>query len=179
MACLRHMSKFWWSDELLKDRLKKEGIRGLVSCKNPGQTMAAKDDWHVLTNRRALVPVIKEMRQQHTLKTPYLEEIEAEVAVLGVLLQNKAPNPETLAECKMAYEVDIHVTSASLKKPLSHLRRKFLLPHVPRDRPGFTQIRVFSPMLSEKTRPAGPADAGDPLALRRQRTFSTLSHVMS
>ena len=126
MASLRCLAKYWWTDGLLQRRLKEDGLKGLVVTA-PGKGMASKDDYHVVQNRRTLEPIIRMMREQHMLKTPYLQELEDEVASLALVLHGKPLNPENLAQMHLHYEVDIHVICSSIKRMLSFLRRRLLL----------------------------------------------------
>ena len=96
MASLRCLAKYWWTDGLLQRRLKEDGLKGLVVTA-PGNGLASKDDYHVVQNRRTLEPIIKMMREQHMLKTPCLQALEEEVAMLGLVMNGKPLNPENLA----------------------------------------------------------------------------------
>ena len=141
MASLRCVSKVWFTNEEIKGRLMEKGLKGLIMTEKPGQAVAAKNDWHAV-NKSVIAPVIEAMREAHRLKTPSMNELESELSTLGVFIQDQPVNCETLEATKLRWGVEIHVAAASIKKILSYLRRKFLLPHVPRDRDP-----VFKPYL--------------------------------
>ena len=133
MASLYGVAKQWWSDPVIRDRLKEGGIQGLV-CVSKANPIAAKDAWHVLQNKNVLTPVIECMRCVGLLKTPCLENIQEQVHVLDLLLKEQPMNAMNLPPIPPQMEVKYHVTSMSIKRLVSFTRRKRLLPHTPRDR---------------------------------------------
>lgn len=143
-ANLNGVGKKWFLNEGVKNRVLENGVKALMMCQKPGQLVTQKDDWHALRNLDALEPIITAMRSQNLLKTPYMEELEKQVVTLALLAEGKDINAESFAEIQLRLEMEIHIACSSIKKVLSHLRRKYLLPHVPRDRVAFVLLFVVA-----------------------------------
>lgn len=131
-ASLYGLAKYWFVNENLKAAVDQEGIRGLVVTASKGG-LAKKDPWHAINNCELVEPVIMLMKDQHKIQSPYLNEIEHQVATFLCLMAKKPINDETLGAMKNIHEVDIHLTSSSLKKILVFLRKRVVQTNVPRD----------------------------------------------
>ena len=134
VVSLHGLAKHWFRDPWMLDRVKSYGLSGMMVTYYKDQKMAKKDEWHALHNGHLVVPVMHMMRDGHLLRTPYVDQITHQVAVFAVLFDDKPFSDEAVAEAKLALEVDIHCITSSIKKIISFTRRKFLLPHTPRDR---------------------------------------------
>ena len=132
-ASLKGLAKYWYYDEVVKGRVQQDGFSGLVQKEVKGQALVKKDAWHAVHNRALVTPIIFMMKNQHLLKTPYLRDLDYQVATLTVLLEEKPVRKDHIEHALCAYEIDIHLTSSSIKKILGFLRKKYLAPHVPWD----------------------------------------------
>lgn len=131
---LHGLAKLWYRDEWLVERVSNYGLSGMVVTYYKDQKIAKRDEWHALRNCHLVVPIMEMMRDCHLLQTPYVQHISHQVAVFAVLFDKKPFSDQTVAETKLALEIDIHCVTSSIKKILSFTRRKFLLPHTSRDR---------------------------------------------
>lgn len=131
---LHGLHKVWSLNDELKEHCKANGLKALIQTFHPKQAIAKKDVWHAVRNRDTVQPIIFFMRRGGLLKTPYLDDLEYEIAAFGVLIQGKQIDADTLGQIKQDQEVDLHCVATSIKKILSFLRSKFLRNNTPRDR---------------------------------------------
>lgn len=135
MACLKGVAQEWWENEDLRAAVKQD-LSKLVVTKD-GLPVAKKDQWHAIHNEALVIPIIKKMRAQHLLKTPYMSEFEKEVGILAVASFTHQWEPANFPELTPADEIPIHMACISLKKIMGFLRNVFRRQHVCRDRGSF------------------------------------------
>lgn len=145
-ANLHGLARHWYHDEDLKACTQTSGLLAMVSKQVRGQALAKKDKWHAIHNRELVKPIVDMMRDQHLLKTPYLKDLDLQVAIFSLMINSKPVNDEHIEQTLADQEVEIHLGSSSIKKILGFLRKKYLAPHTPRDmgfENGCVMLRVF------------------------------------
>lgn len=145
-ANLNGLAKHWYHDEDLRARSQTSGLLAMVLKQVRGQALARRDKWHAIHNREFVKPIIVMMRDQHLLKTPYLKDLDLQVAIFSLMINGKPVHQEHIEYALADNEVEIHLNSSSIKKILGFLRKKYLAPHTPRDmgfENGCVMLRVF------------------------------------
>ena len=131
MANFEGLASEWYKNEDLK--LRGHDSHRLVG-RAQGIPIAQDDQWHAVHNKAVLEPIIDRMRISHYIRTPYLEELEPEIKAFHALVATKGKLDWDNFPTLPIDDVAIHVCASGIKKILRYARKKFLSPHIPRDR---------------------------------------------